>query len=400
MIKFIKKYSNLLMIIFSFFMIFVLIHQIIDTSIVGSSVYNSYELQAKAWLKGQVFLDHNYENLELAIYNGHYFVSFPPLPSVFLLPFIIVFGDNIPTNLISFILFSSCFFILYRILKKLKYNEFISILLSLAFTIGTNLISISMDSGVWFLAQLLNYLLCLLAVNSFLNKKKIYVFLFLALAVGCRPFSLIYMIMFFIYYLVSDKENKLFVKLKINIMYLLPSIIIGLCYMFYNYIRFDNILEFGHNYLPEFTEAVNGQFSINYLLPNLKELFFNEIDVDSRLHLHFMMPFCFFIANPILIVYIYEMIKKYIKKKKINFLNILVLIFVCINIILICLHKTLGAWQFGARYTIDILPFVFLGLIYDNDVKEYRLNKLEIMIIILGVILNVFGTILMYTVMK
>ena len=188
MIKFIKKYSNALMIVFSFFMIFVLIHQIKDTSIVGSSVYNSYELQAKAWLKGQVFLDRNYEHLELAIYNGHYFVSFPPLPSVFLLPFIIVFGDNIPTNFISFILFSSCFFILYRILKKLKYNEFISILLSLAFTIGTNLISISMDSGVWFLAQLLNYLLCLLAVNSFLNKKKIFLFLFLSLAVGCRPF--------------------------------------------------------------------------------------------------------------------------------------------------------------------------------------------------------------------
>ena len=397
MIKFIKKYSNLLIIIFSFFMIFVLIHQIIDTSIVGSSVYNSYELQAKAWLKGQVFLDHNYENLELAIYNGHYFVSFPPLPSVFLLPFVIIFGDSIPTNLISFIIFCFCFIIMYKIMKKKNFSEMYAIMMSLAFTVGTNLISLSMNSGVWFIAQSLNYLLCLLAINAFLEKKKSLVFLFLSFAVGCRPFSIIYMLMFFIYYVVNDKEEKFLIKLKKNIIPLIPSIIIGMIYMWYNYIRFDNVLEFGHNYLPEFLESPYGQFNFHYLLPNLKDFLFNGITVDKKLHLRFMMPFSFLIANPILIIYIYNFIKNYVKTRKVNLLKLLILISVSINIVFICMHRTLGAWQFGARYSLDILPFVFLGMIYNNNVEKYKLNKIEITIIVLGIIMNIFGAILMYT---
>ena len=400
MIKFIKKYSNLLMIIFSFFMIFVLIHQIIDTSIVGSSVYNSYELQAKAWLKGQVFLDRNYEYLELAIYNGHYFVSFPPFPSVFLLPFVIIFGDSIPTNLISFIIFSSCFIVMYNIMKKKKFNEMYAIMMSLAFTVGTNLISLSMNSGVWFIAQSLNYLLCLLAIYAFLNNKKYLVYLCLAFAVGCRPFSIVYMLMFFIYYVVNDKEEKILIKLKNNIIHLIPSIIIGIIYMLYNYIRFDNVLEFGHNYLPEFLESPYGQFNLHYLLPNLKSFLFNGITVDKNLHFSFMMPFSLFIANPIFIIYICKTIKNFYKTKQVNFLRLLIMIFTFLNIILICLHKTLGGWQFGARYSIDILPFIFLSLIsFDNlkKTKEIGFNKIEILIIVFGIILNVFGVILYFT---
>ena len=34
--------------------------------------------------------------------------------------------------------------------------------------------------------------------------------------------------------------------------------------MGYNLARFGNPLEFGHNYLPEFTRAADGQFSFAY----------------------------------------------------------------------------------------------------------------------------------------
>ena len=44
--------------------------------------YNSYLLQALSWLDGRLDLGSNYEWLELAIYNGKYFVSFPPFPSI------------------------------------------------------------------------------------------------------------------------------------------------------------------------------------------------------------------------------------------------------------------------------------------------------------------------------
>ena len=59
-----------------------------------SNPYNSYALQTDSWLKGRLDLGQNYEWLELAIYQGKYFVSFPPFPSYVLIPFVVLFGTN------------------------------------------------------------------------------------------------------------------------------------------------------------------------------------------------------------------------------------------------------------------------------------------------------------------
>ena len=397
--NFIKKNSNIIITIFFLFIMFLLIYSIIGRSIIKSSIYNSYELQARAWLDGRTYLDHNYPYLELAIYNGKYFVSFPPLPSVVILPFVIIFQNNIPTNLIAFTIFAMQLLVVYKILKRYKNNDAIAITLACAVTIGTNMFSLAFDSGVWFIAQLINNLLCFLAIDFFLKDKKALTYLFLALAVGCRPFSAVYMVMFFVYYLIKEKDVKFYKRLLNNIKPLIPAMIVAIIYMIYNYIRFDNILEFGHNYLPEFTREVDGQFSINYLFPNLKALFFNRINIGDRLTLNFEMPFSFLIANPIILVFFYRCIKTIVKKEKVNVLRYLIVVAILINIILICLHRTLGGWQFGARYTCDFVPFVLLGIIISKDNKVnklIKLDKFEIMCIIFGILLNVFGAIWLY----
>ncbi|MBQ8136988.1 MAG: hypothetical protein IJ174_06100, partial [Clostridia bacterium] len=68
-------------------------------SLYGPSVYNSYTLQALSWLQGKATVE-NVWHLELAVYEGEYYVSFPPLPSVILLPFALIFGMNTPDNAI------------------------------------------------------------------------------------------------------------------------------------------------------------------------------------------------------------------------------------------------------------------------------------------------------------
>jgi hypothetical protein len=396
--EFFKRNCNIIVAIVFIFLIFIFIDDIVGKSIIGNTQWNSYELQARAWLNGHTYLDHDYPFLELAIYQGKYFVSFPPLPSVILLPFVHLFTNNVPANLISFIVFTMEFVIIYRILKRYKNNELVNIIITIAFTFGTNLISLAIDSGVWFFAQLFNNLFCILAIDAFLKKRKTLVFFFLALAVGCRPFAAIYMIMFFLYYLVTDENKKIYKKILHNLLPLIPAMIVAGLYMTYNYIRFNNILEFGHNYLPEFINAEHGQFSIYYLLPNLKNLFFNFVHIRDNLNLSFDMPFCFLIANPVFIIYIYRSIKNYLKTKKIDLLRLMIAITLIFNIIAICLHRTLGAWQFGARYTCDLIPFVFLGYLLLSDKKKgIKLDKIEIILIIFGVIINIFGAILMYT---
>ena len=65
------------------------------------SFYNSYSLQADAWLKGRLDLGQDYEWLELAIRDGKYYVSFPPFPSLVMLPLVLIFGTNTPDTCVA-----------------------------------------------------------------------------------------------------------------------------------------------------------------------------------------------------------------------------------------------------------------------------------------------------------
>ena len=72
---------------------------LIGRTIIGTSGYFTYTLQALAWRDGRAFLDMNYDWLELAYYGGHWYVSFPPVPSIPLFFLTFIFQNNTPDNL-------------------------------------------------------------------------------------------------------------------------------------------------------------------------------------------------------------------------------------------------------------------------------------------------------------
>lgn len=409
--------KNIIFIILTVLILFIFLYNLCNKSIIGHSPYDSYEKQAQAWLNGEIHLPEDYPWLELAIYEEKYYVSFPPLPSVIMLPFTMIFEENVPNNFIIVLTNILTCIIVYSILRKQKTNGNVAIFIAIGFVVGSNMVSMALDGGVWFIAQSLNMLLCMLAVECFILKKKTLMYLFLSLAVGCRPFSAIYIVTAFIYFCIKEWKTKRNF-LKENILPLTPVILIALIYMWYNYIRFDNPFEFGHNYLPEFMNSENGQFSYTYLKGNLKQLFFDFIVIDNKLNLEFKMPFVFFIANPFFIVAFYRAVKNIIKEHSVSLTRLLFTIGMALNIIALCFHKTLGGWQFGARYTCDFLPFAFLcflifksnnkkltdkceqpveELLKGEKIKPIILDRFEIFCIIFGIMLNVCGAIELWT---
>ena len=73
-----------------------LLHTVLGTSFFGPTPYNTYTRQALAWRQGLLHLPEDVPHLELAIFEGEYYVSFPPLPSVILLPLTYLFGMATP----------------------------------------------------------------------------------------------------------------------------------------------------------------------------------------------------------------------------------------------------------------------------------------------------------------
>lgn len=87
--------------------------------------------------------------------------------------------------------------------------------------------------------------------------------------------------------------------------------------MLYNYARFGNVMEFGHNYLPEFTGSEKGQFSLSYILPNLYNLLLRPVTLKAGLTLEYPLfdGFMFYIANPMFLIWFAAVVKDVCEKK-------------------------------------------------------------------------------------
>lgn len=358
--------------------------------------YNSYILQAKAWLDGRLDLGQNYTHLELAVYEGKYFVSFPPFPSMLVFPFVI-FGWDTCDGFLSVVaaVFAAAY--AYKIMKYFKIDDNRAVMYSLLITIGSNWFFTAQVAWVWFFAQTLAFTFSLMALYYALKDKLGLSLLFWACAVGCRPLQAFYLpVILYLAYTSYSKENpnaslKYIIKKKWTAV--IPMAAVALSYMLLNFMRFGNPLEFGHNYLPEFTRVEHGQFSIVYVGDNLAKLFrFPEISFKKAWKYQSFDGFLFMIASPVFWTYIVYTIRSFIRDKDQNdkFLTIIIFAMIALELILTSAHKTMGGAHFGNRYTNDVIPLVCLGIAsVTHEKKDWE--KFNLVLIFMGVIVNVLG---------
>lgn len=384
---------ELLMLIGLMLLGYVFIHDLAGGTLLDHEPHDSYTLQAQAWLEGKIFLEDgaDYTWLELAVYEGQYYVSFPPVPSVIMVPFVLLFGEDTPNN--ALVALYTIFAVIgaYRACRSQQLSPRQSCFWAFAAVLCSNMLEISTNGGVWLQAQTLNMAFLCWAIDRALRNRKIAAFCLVALAVGCRPFSILYFPVFIVYFLYLNHSIQIGLK-KLAVPLLCAALFGGL-YCWYNWARFGNPLEFGHNYLPEFTEAAKGQFDLSYLGPNLENLFLRGVSLDENASLRFPMfdGFLFYIANPFFIIFAVQLCKD-IRHKRVTGPMWCATVCLAANLFCLCLHKTFGGWQFGARYTIDLLPYAFFYVLFCG---RKRPQPWEIFAASFGLLFNLYGMALM-----
>ena len=375
-----------------------LLSDLMGGTLFSHQYWDSYTLQTWNWLQGRTYIaqPENYEYLELAIYQGRYYVSFPPLPSVLLIPSVILHGLDTPNDLIiaGYGLVAAA--LAYFIMLRAGRTPAVSAFWALVCVWGSNVLWMSTNAGVWFQAQVLNMVMCLAAVLCAQAGKKALATTFLALAVGCRPMSGIFLPVFFFLFAWQERESRGgFVKSCLaQWRCLIGPILIGACYMAYNYVRFQDPLEFGHNYLPEFMRAEHGQFHWSYLWPNLKQVLFTPVRFENgRLSFPLFQGFMFFVANPLFAVFFLRAALNLARDRRPSALGVLLTAGMALELALTCLHKTLGGWQFGARYTCDMIPFAYMYLAARGRKKP---AAWELALGGMAVAFNAYGTLYMH----
>ncbi len=375
---------------------YIVLYGVMDQGVASHSDYDSYTRQAQSWWEGRTYLPENVTWLELAEYNGHYYVSFPPFPSVVQFLLVPFFGLNTPDNLINTLFGLGAFVIVYRLLMRKGVSGLNATVIALLFTLGSNLFYLSATGWVWFSAQTQGFFFSALAVLLMDSRKKAvwaFAFLCLGIAFACRPFNVVYapLLLYLLYLRINDGRSVV-VTLVRCIPYVLPLAAMGLAVAFYNYARFGSLFEFGHNYLPEF--QAEDQFGLKYILPNFLEVLKLPGSADT-----FWPQYngtLFFLVNPAYVLVAVSLARgRFSAKKLIYVLCLLVHILVTLS------HRTMGGWQFGSRYLVDMLPFMLVivgdDAIYKEDIKKRSSVALPLTLAVIGIVVNVWGAIWYYT---
>ena len=64
-----------------------------------------------------------------------------------------------------------------------------------------------------------------------------------------------------------------------------------------------------------------------------------------------------------------------------------------LNLLFLLMHRTLGGWQFGARYTVDMLAFVLLAIL--PSLKD-RPKPWELWLGAFAILFNLYGAAAMH----
>ncbi len=346
------------------------------TGLLGAeNPYNSYTLQAARWLSGHLDLGQNYSHLEIALYEGKFFISFPPFPSALLLPFVLLFGNATPDALLSLFFASLGAASAARLALLYGKREWESLFWALFVTLGSNLLSIMCTGWVWFFAQTMAFALLMTALCTAKQGKTTPALLLAACAVGCRPFSILCVPV--LLYLLHMAGQRFSAK---TLLRALPAAAVLCFYAVLNFLRFDNPLEFGHNYLPEF--LAEPQFGFQYVAENAKTLFrMPEIEKGQLVFPQFN-GFAFFLASPLFLSYAALLVRQ--KKSRVDYGVLALLV---LWLFLFCMHRTMGGWHFGHRYTIDLLPLAFWGCMRLGGKTAYG----HIPLFLIGFMLHIYG---------
>ena len=105
----------------------------------------------------------------------------------------------------------------------------------------------------------------------------------------------------------------------------------------------------------------------------------------------------FFLVNPVYILLVVSMIRQKFGAKQLIYLLCLIA-----HMLLMLSHKTMGGWQFGSRYLVDMIPFMAVMIMGDRTLARRSLDDkmpiLPIALAAVGIIINLYGAAWFYTI--
>lgn len=354
---------------------------------------------AYAFLDGKLYLENPTTTGDLTLYQGKWYVAFPPLAAIMMVPLAFVFG-NFGIQTVTFTIFFGAVntALVYEMLRVLsqrgwtKLSDKDNYWLVLLFALGTIHWYSSIVGKVWYINRIVALTFMLLAAILALHRKSPWlVGLAAGLSILARP-NMIFIWPFFlgIYWqgLVDDGKYKLSSVVSWSMTTAVPISLGVAGLLFYNWIRFDNIFDFGYATMNVGTNSAviekYGQFNLAFIPRNLYYMWLS-LPLISKTCANKLIPnvqgLSLILTTPP-IVYIFKAFNK--SPWVIGAWGAF-----AIQVALLLTH-TGSAWEFGYRFFMDfIIPVMALIAVGAGTRVSWILKTL----ILIGVLVNLWGVI-------
>ena len=370
--------------------------------------FQHFTLLADGWPHGHLYIQGTPPDLaDFTYFKGHWYVAFPPLPAILMLPLILIFhlsyqdavtlGFSIFVSIVT--IWLAVRLIAHFVQDHIEGGTFATVVwLSIFFTLGTELLYVTMKGRVWFLAHVVAMPFVLLYIDETLGRRRAWLAaIYISLAALSRSTTLLTFPLFLLWsFAVAYKESggKL-----VNWMWIRQWIIFGAvmavfvaAMLLYNYARFGSLFDFGYNNMhvdPLVAGGLHkyGQFSKHFLRTNIRYMLLEPPKLIKTFPYVTFNPFgtSIFLTMPALFFAFFALLRKGQRWLTVS------LIAACfLPALAVLLYFNTGWYQFGYRFALDFLPFLFLlaalGMASKPTWREGTLITLSVMINVWGYI--------------
>ena len=395
--------------------------------------HNQYQLLADAFLKGQLYLDvpvdsrlaamenpydfqareelnldENSGGWDHAFYKGRYYVYFGAVPALLIFaPYKLIVGKDLAayhaTQIFSAIFIVGMFALFFFLARKFFPRMSFGVYLTTAFALSLVSISYCTEAPALYCTASSSGLcmevwsIYFFARAAWADDRKFFAEIFIgaalgALAFGCKP--TVALANFLVLPLLpkffsKDDPRKIFLVLSV------PYLITGAALMIYNYLRFDNVFEFGQAYqltiadqhaYGKFSERFNLSAQIDGLLQNFFGVENNfrgdEKPGGALRYIIFWLPI-FLLSGKIFAA---------LKTKKIIGV-VIALIFTPILITMFQIHWTpflLERYRLEIYWLLALLSFISLGILSESRKKFFNFGVCLLSVVTIFQCLNLF----------
>ncbi len=347
---------------------------------------NHFVYLADAFLHGRLGVTGGGTSLaEIVPFNGNYYVVYPPMPAVLLLPFVAVFGTSVDQSLMSVFLASLCVAATWLMLKKTGVNGNKALWLTALFGFGTCFWYIAAVGSAWYIEHVVAVLFLTLAMILALYKKSPFL---IGVLLGCAFLSRLSVVLSFPFFLllIYEQNSAWKPRMKQAAYFAVGLGILVAIYELYNFGRWGVFSDLGYTLIPGIQQDpyfTNGIFSLSYIPRHIYAIFFQGPILLSNFP-YFepnWMGLGLFFTTPAFI---------YIFKGPWNRLSKYAALAVACILPVLITHGTVGFTQFGYRFSLDFTPF--LMLLAAKGMRE-NLGWEEKALIILSVLVNLWGVV-------